>query len=817
MKQLFQKYLLIILLILSQGAIAGLSAIKTIQLTAELDQPSDIAIGENGHIYALDGTNHRVVVYTAKGELNFIFGSEKTLKRPMGISISDERIYIADSGHHRITLFTQRGEFLRSIPLSGKRPPEPVALTVDRDIISWTDRANHRVCRTDVYTAETLICWGKRGEAKGDFQFPFQIKSDSDNYLYVVDVLNGRVQSFNHQGRSFSQTGRFGLEDGELYRPNGLAFYSDDYMLVSDTYRGTISVFHKGHSAGLLSDNKGQTLNFSAPVGLAVWKNNLYIADAGSNRIDVLQLQTINSQQVEILTKRSSSASQKNCSTCHLAWAPDYTHGEGEQDSVPPVATERMCYSCHHGAVLDSRHAIGRDEQHPDIHHKRSDTKKQDTKDELPEKFPLVSSHIKLRGQKGQLSCGSCHTPHTHDQNNTETLYPQHENPWLRVPNHEGDLCEACHESKLDRVQKKAASGVNHPIGMYLKQPPKPLAKFYTSSNELYEGLPETLLKNGAALGHNQSLICQSCHQVHGASNEALTVLDSDEGQLCAECHTRQHANNKEEAREKGIHPVNIKLEETVIINGKEVKTLSCLTCHSVHDGQPGTAVLNTNNKDGELCSACHKEYERVVNSDHDLRVTAKDSQNRFNHKPEQAGACGTCHTMHHGEAEIPFLYAGEYKSYEGEERALNRDRLCLDCHSKKGNADKVIVDHFSHPAKNMVLRSDPKSMPLINAKNEIDEFGAIACITCHNPHRWSVKNDQKEVQTKEGSEASLPAPVINQDGNVLNSFLRHKGVKDTFCIDCHGLEAQIKYKYYHNELARDKALDYFKQGGPSQ
>jgi len=811
MKHIFTKCLLILSLLLSQNVIADLVAKKTMHLKTNLDQPSDIAIREGGQTYVLDGVNHRVVVYTHKGEIDFIFGSEITLKRPMGISISDKQVYIADSGHHRITVFNLRGEFLRAIPLAGKRPPEPVALTVDRDIISWADRANHQVCRTDKRTGNTVLCWGKRGKAKGEFQFPFQLKFDSDKYLHVVDVLNGRVQSFNHQGRSFIQTGRFGLENEELYRPNGLAFYTSDkssyeYMLVSDSYRGTISIFNKGHQTGLLSDDNGQLLKFSAPVGLTVWKNKLYVADAGNNRIEIFQLQVNSDKQSKSLPERSSSASQKDCNTCHLAWSPDYTGNEGEQDGVPPVATKRMCYSCHHGAILDSRHAIGQGEQHPDIHHPQSNTKTQDSKEDLPEKFPLADSHKKLRGQNGQLSCGTCHTPHTQDHDESDTLYPQHENPWLRVPNHGGDLCEKCHELKLDRVQNKKPSGVNHPVGTYLKKPPEPLANFYSSSKKLHEGLPKILTDNGAVLGHDQALICQSCHQVHGASNKALTVLDSDKGQLCAECHSRQYADNKKDAREKGIHPVNIDLEEAVTINGKEIKTLTCLTCHSVHEGQAGTAVLNANNKDGELCSVCHKEYERVVNSDHDLRITAKNSENRFGHNPEKVGACGSCHTMHQGEPEIPFLYAGEYQSYQGEEPALDRDRICLDCHRKKGNADKVIVDHFSHPTKEMILRSDPNTMPLINAKNEIDEFGSIACISCHDPHRWSSEN---KTTSKPGS--TTLTSTKNQDGNVLDSFLRHTGSKGTFCVDCHGLEAQIKYKYYHDELSRDKNLDYFK------
>ncbi len=195
------------------------------------------------------------------------------------------------------------------------------------------------------------------------------------------------------------------------------------------------------------------------------------------------------------------------------------------------------------------------------------------------------------------------------------------------------------------------------------------------------------------------------------------------------------------------------------------------------------------------------------MNTDHDLRVTRKKYKNRFNHSPEQSGVCGTCHTMHRGNPDIPFLYAGEFQLYKGEEPAIERDRLCLDCHRKKGSAEKMIVKHFSHPAKDLILQSDPKALPLINAKNEIEEFGVIACITCHEPHRWEPEKNKATNIIIEPEKALTK----NQEGTVLNSFLRRKGATGTFCVNCHGLETQVKYKYYHDKLSRDKNIDYIK------
>lgn len=791
-----------LLLLFSLHVNAALQGERVATLEAGMDQPSDIAISEKGFAYVLDGVNHQVVVFNEKAKKVFSFGQSNGLKLPMAIAIADEKVLVADTGNHRIAIFNLDGQLIRYLTLTGEKAAEPVGLAVDDGIVSWTDRRNHRVCRHEIRTGKQLVCWGKRGEKDGEFQFPFQIKHDRDGYIQVVDVINARVQGFNRQGRRFAQVGRFGLAEGELFRPNGLAL-RERHLFVSDAYRGMISVFHDGDFDGYLVDKVAKPINFSAPVAMSYSQDKLYVVDALKNRVEVFLISDVENKLAKSLQKKQPDMSQKNCISCHLAWADDYVAGEGVQDSAPPVASEAMCYSCHHGAVIDSRRSIGHGEQHPDVHHQRKENKTQKNKkreDEIPKVFPRLSNKLEPHKEK-QLSCGSCHTPHTAGIDEADTLYSEHANPWLRVLNKDGDLCQQCHESKLASALNKKfpLKGVNHPIGIYLKKPETAGLDGYTKNERLHKGLPNSLLKQGLSLAGDKQMICQSCHQIHGAANEALTPIGIDDAQLCVACHQRQHAKNEEDARKKGIHPVNIKLKNPVKLGNEEVKTITCLTCHSLHDGKEGTALLKFDNRNGKLCSFCHEEYESVINSDHDLRITAKDHKNRLNQKLDESGICGSCHTLHQGNEKTPYLYAGEYQQYKGEEKALERDRACLDCHREKNIAEKKVVEYFSHPIEDMVLRSNVSIMPLINKKNEIEEFGAIACITCHDPHRWTPKQGSKKNKTVVEQQ-----DVKNLEGNVLNSFLRRRGAKDTFCVNCHGIETRLKYKYYHDELVRD-------------
>ncbi|VAX09015.1 hypothetical protein MNBD_GAMMA25-101 [hydrothermal vent metagenome] len=778
---------------------AAIIAAPIMSLKGDLNQPSDIAISELGDIYVLDGVNHRVVIFNKNGKLKHHFSTtepgHKKTDLAMGLAIDRQNIYVTQSNPGRILLFSHSGVLKKTIYLSGIQDPEPVALVIDEDEVIWSDRRNHQVCRTNIRAATSSLCWGEKGSGKSKFHFPFQIVLDAQRYINVVDVLNSRIQIFNHRGNYFMQVGRSGIGPGELYRPNGLALDKRQNLYVSDSYSGAISIFSNGRYLGKLSDSAGNQVKLKSPVAMIAKKERLYIVDALNNSVEVLHLKydtEINNPSPQV--SKAAELSRKNCILCHLSWSEDYQSDDKEKINLLPVASERMCYSCHHGAVVDSRRTIGQKQQHPDIHHRRKNksNRKKEREDKILAGVPLL--------EKDTLYCGSCHDPHVAEKNGG-TLYEKHGNPWLRIPNHNGSLCQHCHESLLDDIwkEKRSHQGINHSIGTIFKSAPSTDSKGYAKEKELQKGLPEELLNAGAALSPNNKMICQSCHQIHGAGNEALTAISIKKSELCISCHQRQYAKDLDDARRKGVHPVNIKLDEPVKFGDEEVTFVTCLTCHSAHKGKQGTAQLKYESNNGELCAYCHDKYDAVKNSDHNLENTANKSLNIHEQTPKQSGLCGTCHSLHQANKDRPFLSSVESYKYEGKEHVLKRDRLCLDCHRDEGTAEKAIVKYFSHPVDDLVLRSDVKVMPLIDKEEKFAEFGEIACVTCHNPHRWENRDKIDRI------EDSTPATESdkNRDGNVLNSFLRRQGVKESFCVNCHGIEAKPKYKYYHERFVR--------------
>lgn len=925
-------------------------------LTANLQQPVGVAVSAE-HMVFLDnrGLHINNSVIDNQGAALSVFSYKNA-------------IWSADPIKRELSRFDDSGKLSQKIDVAqtadSKNPPEPVAIAVYDDVIYWADRANHRICRFDLVKNSALACFGRRGEMDGEFQYPYQMAFDRDGYLYVVDIMNSRIQQFDKNGRFFAAIGTFGTDKLSLFRPNGLAIDTkNDVLFISDSYFGTIKVFKNGEALGEMLDSNGKTVILQSPTSLAWRDNKLFVAETLANRIVEF---SINPSFLPPANNNAGpvESSQKNCLACHLSWLKETA--QSDKNGVLPDGSFVMCYSCHNGAIVDSRLRIGTNKQHSSVYDDEKLKKQrfvEKRSDKLANDFP--------HGEHNDLNCASCHTPHTKSPPlakeggvlANETLYKEHGNAWLRVPNKNGDLCEKCHESKAKNAREKETKnrGVNHPLAIKLAVPPEKNALGFATETKLQQqGLPDSLLKNGGVLGGQNEMLCQTCHQIHGGfDNGALTVLENEKASLCLACHQRQasenekdahkkgvhpvnikpdpkkhptpmqkdgknvdfvscqtchvvhggklgstllekkyptsdalcetchtkqasknkadarhkgihpsnvkpdqamkqndkpvtfvscqschnvhsgnpgtalldkgikdaeslcktchqrqHAKDKDDAKQKGVHPVNVKMDDEVeIVPGKKTKEVGCLTCHAVHDGKPDTPALVEHYKNGELCSHCHQGKQAIVGSDHDLRITAKNKPNQFNEKPSQSGVCGSCHSLHQGNKNPPHLFlvksvVEDFADRELQHSALREDNLCINCHQKNGIAEKKIVKFFNHPHKDMVLRSDKKILPLLNAKEDIDDFGQIACKTCHEPHFWSAKISKNALQSKPKSILSL-GQTDNAEGSPLNSFLRSEGVKDTFCVDCHGMNALPKFKYFHDKEKVRQVVDY--------
>lgn len=267
------------------------------------NSPSDVSAAPDGRIYVVDGVNHQVKVFDREGGHLFSFGGrglgDGRFESPLGIHIDGAgKVYIADSGNHRVQVFQPDGTFSKKIvmPADTDHAADPTDLVVDRGGARCyvVDNDNHRIRVFDLKTGSQVDVFGQAGDGKREFRYPFLIDIGREDDLYIVDVINTRVQVLNPEGLFVTYVGGWGVEKGEFFRPKGVAVGKDERVYVSDSYLGVIQVFEpNGEFYAVVGGmTPAATKKFRTPVGLFIDDGNrLYVTEMLANKVSVYQIE----------------------------------------------------------------------------------------------------------------------------------------------------------------------------------------------------------------------------------------------------------------------------------------------------------------------------------------------------------------------------------------------------------------------------------------------------------------------------------------------------------------------------------------------
>ena len=424
---------------------------------------------------------------------------------------------------------------------------------------------------------------------------------------------------------------------------------------------------------------------------------------------------------------------------------------------------------------------------------------------ELPEdNLPMDELPLFLgdgtKDPEGRTQCFTCHNVHKWDPNNPankggKNVEGDSSNSFLRISNLSSVLCLTCHADKKQLI---------------------------ASDHNLQITAPEE--KNVQGFNAAVSGPCGVCHIPHNAAADHLWAknLSGDRDfvtQLCTACHNKNGAA-KAKLIGDNYHPVDVTLKKFNISttlplfdesgNRTPDGKIVCMTCHEPHTWSPENPVLNytfknmegdagnsflrkTNSPSSDLCKTCHADKAFVDGTDHDLNVTDPETKNLLGQTVKESGQCGVCHLVHNGANQIK-LWARPYGKISNDEDIINA--LCTSCHSRGNPAEKKIPLIATHPEErliNNVMRSNRDAIdysPIYDKRTGMEtSVGNISCPSCHNAHQWSplvkAKGENK-----------------NLEGNATNSFLRNVSYNN-ICIDCHGLDALFRYKYYHDPEER--------------
>jgi len=165
--------------------------------------------------YGVNSDENLIVYNTSMKSLGFYGRREKgarALNRPRGIAANARGdVYVADTGNNRIVrLFNPKKKltFVRAI--------------------------------------------GGKGALPGFFQQPHDVALDSDNFVYITDYGNHRVQILRPDDQLHLWFGKQGVEDSHLWHPTGIAvtngrekwsYYKDRFIVVVDLDGSRIQKF----------------------------------------------------------------------------------------------------------------------------------------------------------------------------------------------------------------------------------------------------------------------------------------------------------------------------------------------------------------------------------------------------------------------------------------------------------------------------------------------------------------------------------------------------------------------------------------------
>jgi len=259
--------------------------------------PSDVASSDK-NIYVVDGGHHRIVVYNQKGQFQFTFGAEGAqkgkFKYPVGIDVANNGdIYVADSGNRRIQVFSSKGKFKRQFKIkSGRYLIRPIDVLVDekKKEVFVSGNESHEIMVFSL-NGKLKRSWGGSGVNEGEFRYPATLAHLKDGRVAAVDVLNSRIQVFEKKGDYSFQIADWGVTQGQVFRPKGIAFDSLGNAYVSDSYLNVVQAFSdEGDFLHVL--DTGEKHKLFTPVGMVIDKNNrLYITEMRRHRVSVYQLQ----------------------------------------------------------------------------------------------------------------------------------------------------------------------------------------------------------------------------------------------------------------------------------------------------------------------------------------------------------------------------------------------------------------------------------------------------------------------------------------------------------------------------------------------
>lgn len=179
---------------------------------------------------------------------------------------------------------------------------KPMDVAVINQFIYVTDTNNKRVQVFDL-GGTPIFKFGKEGEGKGEFKFPYGVAGDSEGNVYISDLYNGSVSTFDSKGNFLKYFAEQDPRETIIQAPGSLRII-DNKVYITDIQKSKVLIFDmEGKLLQEIGEPGQKNGQFRAPNALTVDKDgNLYVVDTGNQIIQVFDkdgkfLRVINGNQ----------------------------------------------------------------------------------------------------------------------------------------------------------------------------------------------------------------------------------------------------------------------------------------------------------------------------------------------------------------------------------------------------------------------------------------------------------------------------------------------------------------------------------------
>jgi DNA-binding beta-propeller fold protein YncE len=128
----------------------------------------------------------------------------------------------------------------------------------------------------------------------GDFALNLDKPMDvtkTNEFFYVTDTNNKRVQVFDLAGQFLYTFGEAGNGPGQFNFPYGIAGDNKGNIFVADMYNGVISIHDlKGEFIGYFAHQLSKEKTISSPAGLRIINDIVYVTDIQESKVLILNL-----------------------------------------------------------------------------------------------------------------------------------------------------------------------------------------------------------------------------------------------------------------------------------------------------------------------------------------------------------------------------------------------------------------------------------------------------------------------------------------------------------------------------------------------